>query len=367
MRLRQEARVLKEKAVSSMVAAAEAFNSPYDRGRGTKVLLHLQHSFEMLLKAALVQRGIRVLDPELGRSIGFEACVRKAMQHPDIKLSEADAGMLRAIDAMRDDEQHWFNQVSEQLLYVHTRAGVTLFDDLLQRVFKEPLADHLPVRVLPVSAHPPRDLALLLDDEYTQIASLLRPGRRATHEARARIRTLLALEAHTGPETRVSDKDVDRVQAGIRGGAARSEVFPRLEQLATATDGEGLLIKLRFVKSADAPPVRYVADESVPAAAIREVDLQAKFRRSASDLATALGLTQPRCLALRRHLGIDNDAACCHEFVFDSQRLTRFSDNAYTRLRDALGALDLDEVWRVHRPGVGPAEPCMVAGCKADS
>ncbi|WP_373305738.1 DUF3644 domain-containing protein [Streptomyces filipinensis] len=365
MRLRQEARVLKEKAVSSMVAAAEAFNSPHNRGRETKVLLHLQHSFEMLLKAALVQKGISVFDPALGRSLGFETCVRKAAEHPDIKLSEPDAGTLRAIDAMRDDEQHWFNQVSEQLLYVHARAAVTLFDDLLRGVFKEPLADHLPDRVLPVSVDPPRDLALLLDEEYTQIAALLKPGRRATHEARARIRTLLAMEAHTGPETRVSSKDVDRVQAGIRGGATRSEVFPRLEELATATDGEGLLIKVRFVKNQAAPPVRYAADETVPAAAIREVDLQAKFHRSAAELAGALALTQPKCVALRRHLGIDADPACCHEFVFSSQRLKRFSDNAFTRMRTARDTLDLEAVWRAHNPSARQLESCKVPGCRA--
>jgi hypothetical protein len=113
VKLRQEARVLKEKAISSMIAATEAFNSPHDRGRATNVLMHLQHSFEMLLKAALVQKGVSVFDPTLGRSLGFETCVRKAAEHPAIKLSESDAGTLRAIDAMRDDEQHWFNQVSE--------------------------------------------------------------------------------------------------------------------------------------------------------------------------------------------------------------------------------------------------------------
>jgi hypothetical protein len=231
-----------------MIAVTEAFNSPHDLGRPTKVLLHLQHSFEMLLKAALVQEGVSVFGSTLGRSLGFKTCVRKAAEHPSIKLSESDAGTLRAIDAMRDDEQHWFNQVSEQLLYVHARAGVTLFDDLLLRVFKERLADHLPSRVLPVSVDPPRDLALLLDEEYTQIAALLQPGRRATHEARARTRTLLAMEAHTGPETRVSSKDVDRVQPGIRRGEARAEVFPRLQELATSTDGDGLLVTVRFVK-----------------------------------------------------------------------------------------------------------------------
>lgn len=117
MRLRQEARVLKGKALSSLVTATEAFNSPRDDGRVTRVLLHLQHAFEMLLKAGLIQAGVSVFGRKTGRSIGFEKCVSLAMADGTIKLSEADAGTLRAIDAMRDDEQHWFSEVPEQLLW----------------------------------------------------------------------------------------------------------------------------------------------------------------------------------------------------------------------------------------------------------
>jgi hypothetical protein len=138
-----------------------------------------------------------------------------------------------------------------------------------------------------------------------------------------------------------------------------------LEELATATDGEGLLVKVRFVKNQAAPPVRYAADESVPAAAIREVDLQAKYHRSAAELAEALDLTQPKCLALRRHLGIDADPACSHEFVFSSQRLKRFSDNAFTRMRTARDTLDLEAVWRAHNPSARQLESCKVPGCRA--
>jgi len=367
MRLRQEARVLKRKALSSLITATEAFNSPRDEGRATQVLLHLQHSFEMLLKAALVQAGVSVFDRKTGRSLGFERCVNLAMSEETIKLSETDAGTLRAIDAMRDDEQHWFNEVPEQLLYLHTRAGVTLFDDLLQRALDDHLTEHLPVRVLPVSADPPQDLAIVLDHEYSQIAALLRPGRRARHQARARIRTLLAMEAHVEPEARVSSKDVDRVERGIRDGDPRDQVFPRLSDIATAIDGAGITITVHFTKK-QGVPVRYEADESVPAAAVREVDLQRKYHRSAADLATAVNLSGPRALALRRHLGIDADESCYHDFVFGAQRHRCYSDNAYTRMRDAAQSLDMAAVWDAHRPRVGgkPVPPCTIPGCSTE-
>jgi hypothetical protein len=363
VKLKQETRVLRRKAVESLKATAAAFNSPHDEGRVTQVLLCLQHSFEMLLKAALVHESISVFDRKSGRSIGFEACVRQASNSPHIKLGEADAGTLRAIDAMRDDEQHWFNEVSEQLLYLHARAGLTLFDDLLARVFDERLADHLPQRVLPLSVDPPRDLSVLVDEEYSQIAALLKPGRRARCEAQARIRTLLAMEAHVEPDVRVSTRDVNRVARGIKEGRPCIEVFPRLGDIATQLDGEGVTLKVHFAKKAGAP-VRYVSDESVPAAAIREVDLEKKFHMSARDLARSLDLSEPRSTALRRHLGIDDDPASRHVFVFDSQKIPRFSDNALRKMRQAQETLDMAQIWEHHRPvGVKVLPKCPIQGC----
>src|SRR5205085_1469632 len=45
--------LLKDKALASMRRMVRAFNELDDDGRQTTVMLHLQHAFEMLLKAAL--------------------------------------------------------------------------------------------------------------------------------------------------------------------------------------------------------------------------------------------------------------------------------------------------------------------------
>jgi hypothetical protein len=361
MKLKQEARVLRRKALSSLMAATTAFNSPHDEGRTTQVLLSFQHAFEMLLKAALVQTGVSVFDKKLGRSLGFEECVKKALGNPTIRLSEADAGTLRAIDAMRDDEQHWFNHVSEQILYLHARAGITLFDELLHRTFEDRLANYLPVRVLPLSVDPPQDVGLLLDAEYSQIEQLLKPGRRARHEARARIRTLLAMEAHLTADARVSAKDVDRVEKGVRAGEDRLNVFPRLNELTTQVDGEGMTVKVHFTKKQGAP-VRYITDSTTPAAAVREVDLQRKYYLSRAKLAERVGVNTNESMALRRHLGIDDDINCCHIFKFGSQEYPSFSDNAITKMTDALVAIDVAVVAHAHRKG-GPGV-CDQPGCQ---
>ena len=304
----------------------------------------------MLLKAALNQKRVNVFDKETGRSIGFEAVIRQAAQTAGIKLTDDEAGTLRAIDALRDDEQHWYNEVDEALLYVHLRAAVTLFDDLLQRVFKERLADHLPRRILPVSTEPPQDFQVLVDAEYAKIAELLQPGRRMGAEARARIRTLLAMEAHSEPDTKVSDKDVTRVETGIREGKQRSQVFPRLASVGAAVAGTGLEVQVRFVKQDDAMPVRFTNDEEVDAAAVRTVDQQKKYHWTAFGLADKLGISRPRSTALRTHLGIDTDLNLCHTFAFESQKHVRFSDQALVNMRNALESADMEAIWKVHSP-----------------
>ncbi len=352
-----------------MRVAMTAFNSPQDDGRVTAVLLHLQHAFEMLLKAALVQDRVpRVFDEESGRSIGFARCLHEARTSTRIKLSEDEAGTLAAIDAMRDDEQHWFTIVDEGLLYLHARAAVTLFDDVLHRTFHERLADHLPLRVLPVGSQPPQDFQTLVDREYANIAALFQPGRRARAEGAARLRTLLAMEAHVEPDTRVSDTDVKRVAAGVRAGKTREQVFPRLSQVGADVSGDPLTVEVRFVKRGGMPVKFVKADDDVDAAAVRVEDLQKKYHRSPTDLATAVGLSPPRAAALRAHLGIDTDEDCRHVFEFGSQKPVRYSDNAFTRMRNGLAAgIDLDSVWAAHGTGRRrtPRPSCNQPGCAA--
>lgn len=367
MKLRNEARILQRKALSSLRTATTAFNSPDDDGRVTSVLLALQHAFEMLLKAALAQSRIGVFDRRTGRALSFESCIRQAQQAARIRLSDEEAGTLRTINAMRDDEQHWFNVVDEGILYLHARAAVTLFDDLLHRVFGERLATHLPLRVLPIGVDPPQEFMTLVDHSYANIARLLKPGRRARADAHGHIRTLLALEAHAAPDTHVSVTDVKRVETAIRAGKSRSQVFPKLNSVASRFAGDGHNIQVRFVKQ-DGLPVRLVRDGEPAvedAAAYREVDQQKKFHRSAFELAKAVNLSAPKSAALRDHLGIDDDERFRHVFEFGSSRHRYYSDNAFTAMRDALAnGLDMGIVWAAHRPrGPGNRSACQVPGC----
>lgn len=362
-------RTLRTKALASLRNGVTAFNSLDEVGRITAVLLSFQHAFEMLLKAALESKKINVFEKRSGKSISLEAAVRQCQQAEGIKLSDEEAGTIRALDALRDAEQHWYVVVDEGLLYLYVRAAVTLFDDLLSRVFGEHLADHLPVRVVPISAEPPQSLDLLVDREYRRVADLLKPGRRASADAKARIRALLATEALADQDVaEVSESDVQRVSKGIRAGKSRAQVFPKLTGYSTDVAGSGITVEVRMVKSGGLP-VTYAENPELEPAAIRTVDLEKKFHMGIYDLADRAAVPRGKALALRRHLGLDaNDDYYSHRFVFGSTKHLRYSDNALKAIMEAKAQVDMDRVWSAHRTipknmKDSPRPPCDQPGC----
>lgn len=346
--MRRDARLLKSKALASLRRSARAFNDFDNDGRISTVLLHLQHAFEMLLKAALVEKNVPVFDKRRGRSIGFEKCV--SLSTEKLQLAPHQTGLLRTVDALRDDEQHYLGEPNEGLLYLHVRAGVTLFDEILTSHFAERLADHLPQRALPISTDPPGDIDVLFDEQYTQIKRLLEPGRRQRTDARAQIRALLAMEGHIAEEVLVTERDVNRVERAIKAGKPRAEVFPRLGNVAATVEGTGFAVTVRISKKEGAPVQFVPADDPRDVAAVRELDLQRKYRFSATELAKHLGLTNPRATALRRYLGIDTNEDDVHSFTFGRLTIPQYSDNALQKMRAALEEVDMDEVWRLHGP-----------------
>lgn len=347
MKLVRDAKTLSDKSIASMKIAMVTFNSYEEDGRITSVLLHLQHACEMLLKAVLVQGKTKVFDKSTGQSIGFEKCVRLCQSHHDLRPHEA--GVMRTVDAMRDACQHWFVFVSEELFYMHTRALISVFDDYLKRALKTDLQTHIPPRVLPVSTKPPGDFEFLIDLEYKLISELLRPGRRRRDEARARIRSLLTMEALTTEDVQISEKDIDRIEKAVKSGKEIGKVFPRLITVSTQTSGEGVTLKIHFSKKEGAP-VRYIGgDDPEEAAAVREVDLRKKFHMRASDLAKKLKLTEPKSKALRWHLGIDGDKDCLHLFEFGKSSFPCFSDNASNKMKEALtNGVDMSAIWQAY-------------------
>lgn len=346
--MRREVRLLRQKAIDSLILAIEHFNRPDNRGRVSSVLILLDHSFEMLLKAAILHRGGHIREPRAKQTIGFDACVRKALSDGRLKfLSEEQALSLQAINGLRDAAQHHLLEVPEQQLYLHAQVGVTLFRDILEGVFSEELAHHLPDRVLPVSTQPPKDLALLVQDEVEAIKGLLRPGSRRRVEARARLRSLAILEAITHAErTQPSDAELNRVLDRLGQGDDWGALFPGIASLALSVEGEGIPVHIRITKK-EGVPIQLVP-EGTPGAsvvAVRRVDELGYYSLGVKQVAEHVGLSWPRTLAVIRFLRLQDDVECYKEFTIGSQVHKRYSQRAIERIRAHLPTLDLDEVW----------------------
>ena len=237
------------------------------------------------------------------------------------------------------------NRLFKSSRITHSPLALCYGSEYLRRKLDVELQEHIPSRVLPISTTPPGDFEFLVDKEFNYVRDLLQPGRRARGVARARIRSMLAMEAIVTDVVEISERDIDRIEKAMRGGVEFTAVFPRLATVGTTTEGVGVNLVVHFTKKQGAP-VHYVGgDDPAAAAAVREIDLRKKFHMQRTELAQKIGLSAPRAKVLRQHLGIDQDASCCHVFEFGSQRIPCFSDNTVRKMQEALPDVDMAELW----------------------
>jgi len=128
----------------------------------------------MLLKASILQKKGRIFDKTTKYTIGFEKCLRIAVGDGNVRfLTDEQVLTLQTINNIRDAQQHYIIDVSENQLYLYVQSGFTLFRDILRTVFEKDLYEYLPKRVLPISTTPPMSLEVLYDQEIEEIKRLL--------------------------------------------------------------------------------------------------------------------------------------------------------------------------------------------------
>ena len=346
--MKREAKLLLAKACDSLVLSIELFNRPHDRGRISSTLIQLDHSFEMLMKAAILQRGGRIRDNRAKETIGFDACVRRSLTDGKIKyLTEAQALVLQTINGLRDAAQHHLLDISESQLYVNIQSGVTLFRDLLKSVFGQELSSQLPPRVLPVSTLPPTDLATLFDSEVTEIKKLLHPGRRRRVEALAKLRPLAILDgAIRGEKGQPSDNALRQLGKDVLAGKAWDDVFLGAAAVNITTEGVGPSLSLRFSKK-EGIPIQLVA-EGTPGASVvgvKRVNELDYYNLGAKQLASNVGLTMPKAVAVVDYLKLRQDQECYKEFRIGKTSHKRYSRKAIEKIRKALEEKSATEIW----------------------
>lgn len=342
---------LKRRAVDSLVLGIELFNRPHDQGRRESVLILLHHAFEMLLKAIIKDRTGTVHVSGGKYSYGFDKCLEVTQN--EVKLISVDErATLSILDALRDTAVHYYQEVSEDLLYLQAQASVTLFDDLLSRAFQKKLADYIPERVLPVSTRPPKDLMLLIDSELSQVDELLQAGSRKGIQAAARLRPILAMATATRDDAeRVTEGELQRAINRRRRGEDWRLILPEVAQLKLETQGEGIPIFLRIKK--DANIAFRVAKDGEPVTGTlikQEVNIWDKYNLGRDDLAKKLGISGPKTSALILELKMQDDQDCFKVLRRKSTVFKGYSKTALDHLQSAItGGVDIEAIWEKHR------------------
>jgi len=350
-----EARLLLDKAADSLLVGIEKFNCPFEPGRITAVLIFLDHAFEMLLKASILQRGGRIRKKGAPETIGFDACVRVGLSDGKIKfLTEEQALTLQMLNGLRDAAQHHLITIQETQLYIHAQSAVTLFRDLLKSVFRQELMDYLPQRVLPISTQPPVDLSALFDSETAEIRRLLNRRRKAQIEIDARLRPLAIVDATIrGRKTQPSKNELHKLEKQLKRKRNWKSLFPGVSQIEISPHGSGPMLSLRLTKKTGIPVV--LVPEGTPGAsvvAVKRVDELSFYSLGAKELAAHVGVTINKVVAAVRVLKIDQDPNCFKEVAVGRIKFKRYSQQAIARIKEALRKRTIDEIWREYQRGI---------------
>ena len=351
--MKREVKLLQKKGIESLLLCIEHFNRPSDVGRADAVLILLDHSFEMLLKAGILHKGGRIREKRAKLTIGFDACVRKALDDARCKfITTQQALTLQAINALRDAAQHHLLDIPEQQLYLHTQSGITLFDDILRKVFEDKLITHLPERVLPVSTNPPKDLTVLLEDEVAAVKRLLAPNARKKINARTRIRALAIMESSIrGARVEPSDSDLDKVLAMIRHDRPVQEIFPGVASLTLDVDGAGIPFSIRLEKK-EGVPVQLVpaGTPGATVVAVHKADATQYYSLGRDDVAKGIGQSPPKTTAIIRYMKLQDDPECFRVFPFGKSKMERYSPKAVEKIKAAAPGFDLASIWKQYGP-----------------
>lgn len=344
--MKKEAKLLKDKGVASILLSIDHFNRVSEVGRCEAVLIFIDHSFEMLLKAGILAKGGKIREPRQANTIGFDKCVRKALSETPF-LKEEQALVLQAINGLRDAAQHHLLDLSEGQLYFHAQSGVTLFRDVLKDVFAEDLADSLPSRVLPVSTVVPSDPVEMFASELDSVKQLLAPGRRHRAEAEAKLRGLAIVDgALQGEFLQPSEAELRKLGARLTQGERFDQLFPGIGAVTFQTVGAGPSLSLRIAKKEGVPVT--VVPEGTPGAgvvALKRVDELGFYNLGHNEIAKKVGLTPNKTTAAIRVLKLKKDPDCYREVAIGKVKYQRYSQNAVLKIKSLLAERTADQVW----------------------
>lgn len=103
--MKRKTRLLLDRSQNSLVLSIELFNRPFDCGRVEGVLLCLDHAFEMVLKALVLEKTGRIRNPRETFNYGFDKCLNICQSQLSM-IDEDQALILRNLNGFRDAATH---------------------------------------------------------------------------------------------------------------------------------------------------------------------------------------------------------------------------------------------------------------------
>ncbi|MEP0815148.1 MAG: hypothetical protein HRF49_10875 [bacterium] len=350
--MKKEAKLLLRKAESALVLSVEHFNRPSDLGRTEAVLILLDHSFEMLLKAAILHKGGRIREPRAKQTVGMEKCIAKSYSEASLKfLDDGQAQTIRTINSLRDASQHHLLDLSEQQLYIYCQAGLSVFRAIYERVFGRNFLANLPERVLPLSTTPPSDLSAVFDQEADQIKRLLRPKSRHHLEAVAKLRALAVMEASIqGEYVQPAESELRKLGNELARGKRWQQLFPGVATLELSSNGYGPSLDLRIVKK-DGFPITLVpnGEPGATPVAVRRVNETSYYQFGLMEVSRRIGVSPNKTHAIVKLLKLQEDLECFKEIVIGKTRHKLYSQKAVLRLQAELKRRTADDLWLEYR------------------
>lgn len=342
---------LRRRALESIQLAIELFNRPHECARPEAVLILLHHSFEMMLKSLIVDRTGTAFDEERGFSYTFDTCLRLAAEHLGL-IDKDQRQFVSMLDNLRDHAMHYYQEISEPMLYIFAQASVSLFNDLIRKANGMGLLDFLPGRVLPICSIPPQQLGRVLDDEFTRLRELLQQPDLPKQRAIAMLRPLMAFKINPAEQQRrMTPAELEVALENLSAAESWRVAFPEIAKFNFTSDGDGMAIGFKVVKdSPEARPVRVLkpGDPEQPEGFIihKEVNIFDKFNLGLDQLATKLGVSRWRTIAMIREYKLESDDECFREVKIGSQGYKRYSMKALELLR---GKIDtVESCWATH-------------------
>jgi hypothetical protein len=360
-----KSKMYKEKAEDSLILVTEFFNRPYETGRLSSVIIHLNHSIEMLLKSTLLRHDYDIRKDN-GHTIDLSKCIRVlhggTNDDPSLDfLSEDEKTTLNEIAGHRNEAMHGNTVISEQLLYAYTRSGLTIFESILSEEFDESLDDHLPNRVLPISGAPLKHLDIIYEEEKEKIQELLDQGARDAARAKARAIEISNRTQQGDDDDTPTDDELDDILDRIDTGDDFDNIFPGVSNLQFDVEGQGPTIKLKFTQS-DGHPVHYVSDEEEAeeyAIGFREINPFDRYSMGIYDLADKIEekydgskhITRAKVWAIVRKTDVHGNEEYHKELTTPHGGETdQYSHKAIDRVINALesGEVDPETAWETH-------------------